>query len=373
MTLFRFELKKLLFSKKTLAVLAVLAAFVILLFVRNLTFQTQVEKAERQAIDAQVRTSQANGRAHILLLEKNPDDEQQKELQTVNLEIRDPLYDLAANFSHEDWKHNLEVQNGILETTLTYKELGGESPLSVKEIERTIAQNNEFLKRGIRTEHSAYSIAVPNFLQQIVSLWMYGGGLLLVLLLAGDILTSEYESQSVNLLFTQPIRKAQWLLSKLGAACIAYVLALFAALITAAAVSSLFGDKGSFRYPVLIEKDGSPAFSNLGVQLIEGIIITSVLALLVISLILLYSLYAKKTLPVLTAVLGTLGAGYGITKLFDTSIPSWLNPFLNLFSSDLLHLQNGRTWYEALPITLVAAIVLVIAAIREVRKSRLAD
>ncbi|WP_025783797.1 ABC transporter permease subunit [Sporosarcina sp. D27] len=373
MTLFRFELKKLLFSKKTLAVLAVLAAFVILLFVRNLTFQTQVEKAERQAIDAQVRTSQANGRAHILLLEKDPDDEKQKELQTVNLEIRDPLYDLAANFSHEDWKHNLEVQNGILETTLTYKELGGESPLSVKEIERTIAQNNEFLKRGIRPEHSAYSIAVPNFLQQIVSLWMYGGGLLLVLLLAGDTLTSEYESQSVNLLFTQPIRKAQWLLSKLGAACVAYVLALFVALITAAAVSSLFGDKGSFRYPVLIEKDGSPAFGNLGVQLIEGIIITSVLALLVISLILLYSLYAKKTLPVLAAVLGTLGAGYGITKLFDTSIPSWLNPFLNLFSSDLLHLQNGRTWYEALPITLVAAIVLVIAAIREVRKSRLAD
>ncbi|GEM_PF-3216337 len=373
MTLFWFELKKLLFSKKTLAVLAVLAVFVILLFVRNLAFQSQVEKAERQAIDAQVRTSQANGRTHIMMLEKDPEDEKQKELQAVNLEIRDPLYDLAANFSYDKWQHNLNVQNDILKTTLAYKELGGESPLSVKEIERTIAQNNEFLERGIRPEHSAYSIALPNFLQQIATLWMYGGGLLLVILLAGDILSSEYESQSVNLLFTQPIRKAHWLLSKLGAACIAYILALFTALLAAAAASFFFGDDGSFHYPLLIEKDGAPAFANLGIQLTEGLVITSILALFVISLILLYSLYVKKTLPVLAAVLGTLGAGYGLTKLFGAYIPSWLNPFLNLFPGDLLQLQNGRAWYEALPVTLVIAVILLMVAVREVRKSRLAS
>ncbi|WJY27075.1 MULTISPECIES: hypothetical protein [Sporosarcina] len=81
----------------------------------------------------------------------------------------------------------------------------------------------------------------------------------------------------------------------------------------------------------------------------------------------------KKTLPVLAAVLGTLGAGYGLTKLFGAFIPGWINPFLNLLPGDLLQQQNSRMWYVALPVTLVIAIVLLMVAVREVRKSRLAN
>ena len=371
MTLFLFELKKLLFSKKTIAIFTVLIAFVLLLFVRNLSFQSLIAKEERQAIDAQIRTSQANGRAHILMLEKNPEDEKQKELQSVNLQIRDPLYDLASTYSYENWEENLKVQNKIWGTTLDYKELGGESPFSRGEIVQKITLNEELLKQGIRPEHAAYSIAAPNFMKQVVDIWIFGGALILLLLLVGDILSSEYEGHSVNLLFTQPIKKTYILMGKFWSACILYVLALVITLVTAASVSFLFGDKGSFSYPTLIEQNQRVGFVSIGKYMTEGLFITTSLILLVIALILLYSLYLKQTMSTLAALLGTFAVGYALTALIDWNSLAWLNPFLNMLPNDLILGQNGRTWYEAIPVTLLLTVIVYGWSIRKVKNSRM--
>lgn len=371
MTLFLFELKKLLFSKKTIAILTVLIAFIILLFVRNFSFQPLIAKEERQAIDAQIRTSQANGRAHILMLEKNPEDEKQKELQSVNLQIRDPLYDLASTYSYENWEENLKVQNKIWRTTLDYKELGGESPFSRGEIIQKITLNEELLKQGIRPEYAAYSIATPNFMKQVVDIWIFGGALILLVLLVGEILSSEYEGHSINLLFTQPFKKMFIVMGKFGSAFILYVFALIITLLTAVIVSFLFGDKGSFSYPILIEKNHSMEFVSIGQYMTKGLVITTSLILLVIALILLYSLYLKRTMSTITALLGTFAIGYVLTAFIHWNSLDWLNPFLNMLPNDLILVQNGRTWYEAIPVTLLLTGIVYGWGIRKVKNSRM--
>lgn len=370
MNLFIFEAKKVLFSKKFLFVLGLLIVSIILLFFRNMSFQSHVEKEERLAIDNQVKTSQSNGRIHQRALEGYPDDEKQQLLQEINLQIRDQLYSLSSTFSAIDWQRNVAMQNDILAKTLTYKKEGGESPLSKKEILQTIAMNEELLERGIRPENETYSLAVPNFMKQVVDVWLHGGALIFLVLLIGETMSSEFENHSIKLLFTQPLKKSALISSKFWSSVVVYVLALLVLLITAIGISALFGDKGSLSYPILIEQNQSMVFIGILEYMIKGLIITTSLVFLVIVLTLLYSLYLKKRMSTLAALLGTFAIGYGLTLTIQWSPFTWLNPFAYLMPSELVQSQNNRFWHQAIPITLLLTVIVYGWSTWKVKKSQ---
>lgn len=370
MNLLAFEFKKVFFSKKFGYLMLLLVIGVALLFIRNLTFQTYIEKDAQQQIDTQTRTSQANNRSYNLMLERDPDDENIKKLQLMNREIMDRLYDLAKVPTAE-WENHLMLQNEIYENTIQFKQEGGENQLTIKEMNEHIALNEKLLSMSIPPEHATYSIALPNFMKQMVDMFIHFGAVIIMLLIIGEMLSGEFEQHSINLLFTQPLKKTSIVLSKFWSAVLLYIVMLGVFLSGSFIIGLFFGESGSFNYPLIMEQNNAIAFISVGDYIMKGILITSVMMLLVIALYLLYSLMFKHTLATLAALLGTFLGGYVLSAFITWGTFSWFNPFLNLLPGEMILNENEHIWYQAMPITLLLAVLIYWLARRKVITSKI--
>ncbi|MBD7985390.1 ABC transporter permease [Sporosarcina sp. Sa2YVA2] len=371
MKLLLFEFKKIFFSKRFLYIMLLLIIGIALLFARNVTFQSYIEKEEKEQIANQTKASQANSRVHRIALENSPEDEEQLKLQKMNSEIRDQLYELNGIASSDDWQRKLTLQNEIFANTLVYKNEGGDFPLSEKEIHTSTTLNEKLLKEGIAPEHDIYSVAMPNFMKQIVDLYIHFGAFVLLILVIGESMSGEYENHSINQLFTQPLKKTWIVTSKFWSSVLLYVIMTGTVLLSAGLIGLLFGEKGTFNYPMLIEKNNAIEFITISSYMTKGILLVSVAILMVITLYFLYSLLFKQTLATLAVVLLTLAGGYFLSNFVTWGPFSWFNPFANLLPGDMILQQNDQMWYQAIPITLATSIVLYILAAWKINTSKI--
>lgn len=371
MRLLSFELKKIVFSKKFLYLMLLIIIGVAALFLRNVTFGAYMEKEELQMIEAQIETSQANSRNHRLALEADPDNEKEDKLQAINRPILDSLYELVAIVKTDDWKNKLTLQNEILMKTAEYKEEGGDHPLSDKEISHTLALNQKLLDKGIMPEHETYSIAWPNFMKQVVDLFINLGALIIILLLIGETLSSEYENHSIKLLFTQPLKRTRIIMSKFWSSVILFLFATAILLVSTIVIGLIFGEKGTFEYPVVIEKNNAIEFLTVSGYMTQSIIVVSVTIVMVIALYLLYSLLLKHTLSTLFVLLGTLLGGYALTAFISWSSFAWFNPFQYLMPGEAILFQNDRVWYQGIPVILLLTVVFYLIAMQKIISSKI--
>ena len=333
MRLLLFECKKIFYSKKFLYLVVLLVLGIAFLFIRNVTFQSYVQKEEIQNVDKQIKKGQANARHHRISLENDPKNKEQQHLQQINENMQSILYDLSARLTSKDWQTKLMLQNEIYAASLDYKEASGDLPISNKEIEYGIAMNDKLLKEGIPPEiKKTYSIAFPNFMGQVVDLFIHFGAFILLIVIIGETLSGEYENYSINLLFSQPLRKSRIIRNaeNFGSAVLLYAVLMIVVLLATAIIGLIFGDAGSFQYPVLIEKNGGIEFLTISNYMLKGLLIVSASIILVIPLYLLYSLLFKQTLSTLAILLMTFVAGYGLSAFVSWGAFSWFNPFLNL-------------------------------------------
>lgn len=371
MRLLSFELKKIVFSKKFLYLMLLIIIGIASLFLHNIIFEAYVEKEELQTIEAQIKTSQSNSRAHRTALEKDPDNETEEKLQAINRPILDALYELVPILKTDDWESKLTLQNEILMQTVEYKEEGGDHPLSFKEISHTLSLNQKLLDEGIVPEHETYSIAWPNFMKQVVDLFINLGALIIILLLIGETLSSEFENHSINLLFTQPLKKTRIIMSKFWSSVILYLFTTGILLGSTMVIGFVFGEKGTFNYPLLIDKNNAIGFLTISEYMIQAIVVVSATIVMVIALYLLYSLLFKHTLSTLFVLLGTLLGGYAFTVLVSWSSFAWFNPFQYLMPGEAILFQNDRVWYQGIPIILLLTVVFYWIATRKIKSSKI--
>lgn len=357
MTIFQFELKKLLLGKKFLLLMFCLIIGVVLLFFRNHAFQEEIIKEELRAIDAQIQMSRTNNRMHLAQLEQDPHDQELQQMEKANDDIYAHLYELLSLYTESSWQENLQEQNELWKKTIAYSDLGGETVFSQEKMTEYMALNEELLNRNIAPEDERFSIALPNFLFQMIEIWIHGGALLLVLVIIGDLLSAEFDTHSIKLLFTQPIKKTSIITSKLITALIAYMTMLFLVILTAIAVSFLFGEKGSLSYPLIRIQDGSFEFISIASYMAKGLIVTTTFMLFMIALILTYSILAKNSLLTLGLVMITALLGYGMTMLPILKGFLWANPFIYLWPHEQINALS-KDWYMAIPITILYIVCL---------------
>lgn len=367
---FAFELKKIIFSKKLLYVFLLLIAGVALLFVRNFTFQPYIAKEENERISELVQKSQSLNRLYTSMLEQDAEDEETHKLKVLNSSMLEKLYELRG-MDMDKWKNRATLENAFLNETLHFKEQGGEYDLPDGEIHKMLAKNEKHLAENIKPRHAVYSLALPNFLKLIVDLFMNFGAIILLVILIGEILASEFETYSINFLYTQPVQKGKIITGKFFSSIIVYFLTLLV-MLGAAVLVGLFGFKGKFKYPVMIERNGEIDFITIVQYMTEGLTVVSVTAVMVIALLLVYSLLFKQTLSTVFALLATLFVGYGLFAFIK--LPSffyWLNPFQYLLSEErLLVRSDGADWYQGIPVILIVAAVLFFIARKKIETSR---
>ncbi|WP_047984989.1 ABC transporter permease [Ornithinibacillus californiensis] len=370
MRLLSFELKKIVFSKKFLYILLGIVIGIGFLMGRNVIFESNIEKEAREQIDELLEVNFANAKIHNSILEDDPENEEQKELRRLNSAMINNLYETRNLLAPNQFQERLKLQNEYYSTAEEYKQKGGEHSLTYQEISHSLALNEKLLESEIPPEHETYSRAFPNFIKQVVDLFINLGAILIIILLVGEIMSSEFENRSINLLFTQPLKRTHIITSKLLSSIIVYVLTTAFLLAVALIIGYVFGYRGFFDYPIVVEVNQQIEFITIAEYLLIAVIVVSVSVFLIITLCVLLSLFFKNTLATLFSVLGILLAGYVLISTISWSPMAWFNPFQYLLPEEIILVQNAREWWQGIPVTLLLTIMLYVIARQKVRTSK---
>ncbi|MFD2629448.1 ABC transporter permease [Oceanobacillus kapialis] len=359
MKLLSFELKKIIFSRKFLFLLLLVFIGISFLFIRNIVFQEQIVKEEQKELEELLQANYNNADLHLAELEADPENEKQQKLQRINSSMINKLYEVRNLINTDEWKQQLNLENQYYNELTSYVEAEGETTIPIKEINYRTAMNQKLVDEDIMPQHDRYSTALPNFLKQIVSLFINAGAIILMLLMIGDMVTGEFENRSVNLLFTQPLNKHHIIMSKFASAITTYLLTMVAVIGFTFLIGFFFGEKGTFDYPVLFEKNGAIQFLTVKTYMLQGLVLISTTIILVITLCFLFSLLIKQTLATLFAVLVTLLSGFALWWLLPSGVMAWVNPLRQVYSDDALLLQDEASWFQSFPAVILLAILLL--------------
>jgi len=369
MNFFLFELKKTLFNKRFAYLLLVITLGILFLFGRNYYFQSYVEKEQEKKIVAEIQYGQSLIRQYQNSLSENPDQANIEELQRQIGSIVDVLFKLLPSIGSDDWENRLFLEIDYLQKLVNFQEAGGQFPLTSREIKERIVTNNHLLAKGIAPEHPVYSLAVPNFIKQAVDLFATIGAIILLLLAAGDLLTSEFENRTIHFLFVQPLKKTSIIHSKIWSSVLIYVIMTVVLISTAWLISTLFGSPGTFAYPILIFDATGFAFLPMHQYIIAIFTLISSVSLLVIGFTMWWSLLVKHSIATLFGVLVILVVGYVMTSMIH--LPASVNPFQYVLPIKSLLNQTEHPWWSAIPVTVGAFVFFYILSLVWVRKVKL--
>lgn len=368
---FRFEFKNLILTKKFLIALALLIAAVSLLFYRNILFQDYAKEQEMKELDTYIKYHRDKDYSYDRHLAETPGDKEVQVKQELNDEVlQSALIWSSTRSRDEDWQLTVQSEINFLEQVIGYLDMGEEHLLDHEEIMYRITLNNEFLDRNIPPEYENYSIALPNFTKQIIDLFVMYGSFFIVLLLISELLSYEFESRSILFQFTQPLNRANIIISKFFSAIALYIIVTIIMLLTSVTATSIFGTKGYFDYPILAEFDGVLQSIPIADYLIYALIANAVIIIFMIALYLLYSVLTQHTLLSLFLTAITIVFGHFLTTFINWDPVAWISPFRPALSMEFVTLQNNQTWFQSIPITLILTIVILIMAILKIRTAK---
>lgn len=370
MRMLSFELKKIIMSKKFLFILLGIVIAVTALMARNIIFESYIEKEARERIDELLEINFANSKIHQSILEDDPENENEKELERLNSVMVNNLYETRKFLAPNQFRERLRLENEYYATAKEYKEKGGDHSLTFQEISHALALNEKLLLSDIPPEHETYSRAFPNFIKQVMDLFITIGAIMIILLVVVEMMSSEFENRSINLLFTQPLERTHIITSKFWSSIILYLITTVFLFVVTSIIGYVFGYQGTFNYPIIMEVNHSLEFLTIAEYIQIGIIVVSVSVLMIISLCLLFSLFFKHTLATFFGVIVTLLIGYGVTAMVSWSAFAWFNPFQYLLPEESILFQNGRVWYQGIPIIMVLTIVFYLVAKQMVKTSK---
>ncbi len=368
MTLFLFELKKIIFSRRFQYLSAIILLLIGALYVRNILFQDLLIKEQQKQVDISTREVQSHLRAFVLQQEKDSENMILSERITHLSTALDALYEWKPLLQSEDWQARLQTENTFLTALLSYKETGGEFSLSTPEMERTLAWNDQLLRQGIEPSPENYGTSLPNFMKQITDIYVNIGAIVLLLLLIGDLLTIEFEQGSIRFLYTQPVKKSAILHAKSLTAITIYLFVTAAIFIFTWLLGLTIGKPGSFSYPVMIDKGDSFTFIPIFQYIQWSLSGTSCIILLVIPLCMLISLYAKNAIITLLSVMVIIIGGYFSMQAVSWSGQPWIDPFHLLFTGRTIQTISGL-WIYSVPITLLLALLIYLFALLKMKRT----
>lgn len=350
--------------------LAILAFLIIGFFFRNIAFQELVMEEQDRLVLEYTQEAQEHLKGLQIQVNKDPEDSVSAERMRQLGGALNALYVWRPLIKSDDWLARLQAENEFLNSLMSYKTAGGEFSLNSTEIERSLAWNDHLMTQGIKPEPENYSITLTNFMKQVTALYVNIGGILILLLLIGDILTAEFEQGSIQFLYTQPVKKTAILHAKWVSAGIVYILVtLFIYLITWL-VGLLFGNAGTFSYPVMMETEANFEFITIGQYILWSLLGTTITAFLVISVCLFISLISKHSMVTLLTTVTLLVGGFFAMQASPWNGKSWVDPFQFVFAGISVQ-KVGALWFQSVPIVLLLAFLIYLFSLLKINRTRL--
>lgn len=368
MSTFSFELKKILFSKRFIYTVLVLVAVITGVFVRNILFTDLVEEKEKEQVTTYTQEVQKYLSELKYYVDYEPDNEEKIELYKQLGAALNAIYEWDQTISSEDWRVTLTKKREFLSALLVYKENKGEFSIASSEIKRLIASAEHHLAVGIRPESEQYSTALPNFMKLVTSVYVNLGAIILLLLIVGDSLTSEFEQRSIQFLYTQPLKKGAIIHAKYGTALVVYVIVTALTYLLTWLLGMFFGKVGTFQYPVMFSNQDTYKFITISEYIQWSLIGMSVMIVMVIALNLFFSVMMKHTIVTLLVTLFLLVVGFFALQPITTNIINWVNPFAFTFAG-MNVLKVDDLWVQSVPIIIILAVIFYMFTLFKIKRS----
>lgn len=300
MTLFEFELTKLLRNKKNWVLLA-MTLFSLLFAIFQITKQ-QKELSKEQFKQTESYYSTAHHQRY-----EPPYIEEDGSITAENQVLIDQLTTMKQTIKASDdqrvknnWSEQLALRIQFNQQTIAFLEAGGTflnltaDELARESTELRLLQQKEIKPTTIEAGQGGWY-----FVKFIADYWFSLLGVLLVILLCYDAYSIEKETGSLKFLFVQPFSKGAIFRSKV----ISNFLIVTGLLVVMAAVMFTIGTirygTGSLAYPISYLRNGQHAYTTLGCYLLNGFLIQSIVFLFVLVYLFILSMWRSNSFEIL--------------------------------------------------------------------------
>lgn len=259
MSLFKFELKKILRQKKFVWLLVMVLLTVGWFFYQNNIEQDLMSKeAEEKIRPIALKVDQLY--AQLLPLDR------ENRLTEVQAEQFDILNSMAtATFQWKSaiygkrWDEVPQVENEFYSLLEKYEDAGGVfTTLEGVEREKAIIKNAYLVKHNLPYANETDPVSPALQMNEITPILLGPAGLLLLLLLFGNAYTSEKEQQTLLTLRTQPLRRWKLLLAKYAGLLVVTFFYLVFVAIGGWVIPVVFGETfNDLLYPTFLETGDS--------------------------------------------------------------------------------------------------------------------
>jgi len=310
------------------------------------------------------------------LSENNGNPEQNKVIKNLH-EQEDLLKKQLIALDTEDWRTYLEAQIEIDKRTIKGLDSGslfGGEPLGM--IENRLFLNQELLERNIPPSAPDYATNGFHSLKNVLKVFMSFMGILIFLIILGDLFSNEYEMGTSKFLFAHPIKKSKVLTAKFLVSLMAIGVILLTVSLLSFVLASIFKGIGNYNFPMIIQKNNEQAFMDLWLFLIKSSLLFIFVIAFVILFQFLFSIITRSNLLsigitiILSAIFYMSIVQYNLFKSIAHIVPfTYLDPFSIVNGNLSKELSNSQVSTLAGVLCLIGfGIILYITSIMILRK-----
>lgn len=361
MKLLLFEFKKMIRTKTVLYLFLFTALFIGSVFLKNVIQQDTIIPKKVTYFSEFLSEVNSQNSGDRRWLEEFPDPESDPEIE-ARLEIGESLYGLLSELIQaietDEAAEELQLENDVYQMAMTYKEMEGSFSLGQTQMDETILINEELQRLGLKKEDFDLSIEGAIFLKKVMNLVITPIGFLIVLLILGTFITREFEDHNTQLIFTLPIPKWKYVMTKFSSFFIIFIFWLTVVISLAYLIPAIFSkaDKNVFTYPLLTKAD---QLTTIGIYLKEGTLIAICFTLFAVALLLCLSFFIRNTIITYVVLFIFFIGGWMMTS---NDVTHFINPFVYQQIESVLIAMP--TYYPGgLAVLIVSALVLLLLTI----------
>lgn len=366
-SLIGFEIKKFCNRRKNLLVLILFIILSIIFITLNSSLESQLEKSEGTSIDLEIQSVEDALIKTKSEIERLPDNEKLKIINNNYEEELNLLKDLKNAYASKDFNKYLESKIQLDKNLLTNIENGNViSPQTPKEISQNIELNTLLLEEGIKPIYTSVSMEGFNFIQLFLNSPISILIVIFIIILSADIVSSEFDSNTYKLLFTQPISKINILLSKLVATLIMVSITLFGIITICFLALGFTRGFGAINYPIQFYNNGATEYITIGKFILFELLLFIMLITFICILSVAISSFSKSTSNSIAVSIIVTVSGYMLSSKGFFVKFAHLNPFVYFDISDVLKgsiatsYGNGNVNFKYGAMTLGLSIIILL-------------
>ena len=345
-SLIGFEIKKFCNRRKNLLVIILFMILSVTFITLNSRLDSRLEKSEGTSIDLEIQSVEDALIKTKSEIKRLPDNEKLKIINNNYEEDLNLLKKQKNAYESDDFNKYLESKIQLDKNLLSNIENGNAiSPQTSQEVNQNIELNTLLLEEGIKPIYTSVSMEGFNFIQLFLNSPISILVVIFIIILSADILSSEFDSNTYKLLFTQPISKVNILLSKVVATLIMVSITLFGIITIYFLALGFTKGFGSINYPIEFYNNGVTEYITIGKFILFELVLFIMLIAFISILSIAISSFSKSTSTSIAVSIIVTVSGYMISSkgFFDKF--AHLNPFIYFDISNVLK-GSLATLYE---------------------------